>query len=979
MPDGKLLVGGSFNIIGGHKTQSIARLNTDGSADTSFKVGAGANGAISNLFLLNDGKILVSGVFMQFDNQNRKNIVRLNSDGSLDTSFNPNFGTAAVQIVVVQADGKMIITGDFTQINGTSRNGIARLNADGTLDASFESGSGFSASPAIYRGLIQPDGKIILAGRFTSFNGTPRSSILRLNADGSLDIAFNPNSLGDYIEIFDIALAPDGKIYVAGDLLGNSDVYRLNPDGSKDAGFPTIDSFSGGRIYDVTVQPDGKVLIAGGIDGIAINGTLHLGRLVFRFNPNGSKDESFARQTAGTSGDARSLLVQDDGKILVGGDFLNLNGLNRGGISRLNPNGQNDSSFNSFIGKPSYPMVFYPSPDGKIYIGGSFDTLGANSRPYLGRVNADGSVDTTFSLDSRVDNPIYAIAVQPDGKILLGGYTNGFFQPPGRGLWRINPDGSLDSSFDVQLPALEAVRTIELQPDGRILIGGGFTAVNGSNRKGIARVHIDGSLDHTFNPVLGGSGISAIAVQPDGKILLGGSFGTVSGTNTQNIVRLNSNGTVDSSFNSGSGASSSVNAIELSPDGKIYIGGSFSSYNGVSTSAIARINNNGTLDTSFIARNITSTVSTINLYNNGKILVSGTASVIADASPRRFIIRLLNNGVVDYSFDSGNINHPETTPAIYQTALLPNGTVLAAGAFSNINNTERFGIAQLKDNQSIPAPIFDLDGDGKTDLSVFRPSNASWYRTNSFNNLFRGVKFGLSGDKIAPADFDGDYRTDIAVFRPNDGSWYILKSGDGSFYGLQFGIAEDIPVPGDYDGDGRADIAVFRPSNSTWYRLNSSDNQFVTFKWGTSGDKPLLGDFDGDRKADYAVFRPSSGAWYVLKSSDNSFSGTNFGLEEDIPVPADYDGDGRTDISVFRPTAGSWYRINSSTNQFFGQQFGIAEDKPVPADYDGDGRADLGVFRSTQGIWYIERSSSGFFARQFGTDGDVPAPSAFRQ
>jgi probable HAF family extracellular repeat protein len=270
---------------------------------------------------------------------------------------------------------------------------------------------------------------------------------------------------------------------------------------------------------------------------------------------------------------------------------------------------------------------------------------------------------------------------------------------------------------------------------------------------------------------------------------------------------------------------------------------------------------------------------------------------------------------------------------------------------------------------------FDFDGDGKADISVFRPTTGGWYINRSSNNSFFGTGFGIAEDKPAAADFDGDGKTDIAVFRPSVGSWYRLNSSNNQFVGLQFGQAGDVPVPGDYDGDGKADISVFRPSTGSWYRLNSSNNQFVGIQFGTNGDVPIKGDFDGDGKSDLAVFRPINGAWYILRSTNGSFYGVGFGLQGDIPTPADYDGDGKTDVSVFRPSAGAWYRLNSSTNQFFGQQFGTAEDIPVAADYDGDGKADLAVFRPSAGGWYLQRSTSGFTGQQFGTTGDVPTPS----
>jgi hypothetical protein len=346
-----------------------------------------------------------------------------------------------------------------------------------------------------------------------------------------------------------------------------------------------------------------------------------------------------------------------------------------------------------------------------------------------------------------------------------------------------------------------------------------------------------------------------------------------------------------------------------------------------------------------------------------------------------------NNGSAvagsDYLAASGTLtfNPLETTKTvsvkINADALNEGNEAFFLSLTNAVNTANTTGQATVIIRNTARRQLFDYDGDGRADISVFRPADGAWYISNSSNNSFRGTQFGISTDKTAPADFDGDGKTDISVFR--EGFWYRINSSTNQFVGLQFGVAEDVPVPADFDGDGRADVAVFRPSDGTWYRLNSTDNQFVAFKWGTEGDKPIVGDFDGDNKADYAVYRSSASAWYILKSSDNSFYGVNFGVSEDIPTAADYDGDGKTDISVFRPSAGSWYRLNSSNNQFFGQQFGVSEDKPVAADYDGDGKADIAVFRPSAGAWYIQRSGSGFFAQQFGSNGDVPTPSAFGQ
>jgi CubicO group peptidase (beta-lactamase class C family) len=301
-------------------------------------------------------------------------------------------------------------------------------------------------------------------------------------------------------------------------------------------------------------------------------------------------------------------------------------------------------------------------------------------------------------------------------------------------------------------------------------------------------------------------------------------------------------------------------------------------------------------------------------------------------------------------------------------------------------NTGNYALYQLGDpatgSQNTTATTsqttrFDFDGDGKADLSVFRPSVGDWYISNSSNNAFIASQFGTNGDLITPADFDADGKTDISVFRPADGGWYRLNSTTNTFSAFQFGTSGDLPVPGDFDGDQKADLCVYRPSAGTWYSMDSSTNQFVAAQFGIAEDKPQVADFDGDGRSDLAVYRPSNGTWYRINSSNGAFIPYQFGTQEDKPVPADYDGDGRTDLAVYRPSAGDWYIINSTNASFTATHFGAGGDKPAPADFDGDGKADLAVFRPSSGIWYLLRTTAGFTGIQFGADADIPVPNAF--
>ena len=263
----------------------------------------------------------------------------------------------------------------------------------------------------------------------------------------------------------------------------------------------------------------------------------------------------------------------------------------------------------------------------------------------------------------------------------------------------------------------------------------------------------------------------------------------------------------------------------------------------------------------------------------------------------------------------------------------------------------------------------DFDSDGKTDLSVFRPSEGNWYLNRSTAG-FTVMNWGLSSDQLAPGDFDGDNKADVAVFRPSSGTWWILRSSDSGFSTTAFGLTGDVPVVGDYDGDFKSDIAVFRPSTNVWYVLKSTGGTIIT-PFGASGDLAVPADYDGDTKTDIAIYR--AGQWWIARST-GGVTVTTFGLGTDRPVPADFDGDNKDDIAVYRPSSGTWYMLRSTA----GTQvipFGISTDIPVPGDYDGDGKDDQAVYRN--GVWYLNRSTSGFLATPFGLSSDIAIPSEY--
>jgi hypothetical protein len=274
---------------------------------------------------------------------------------------------------------------------------------------------------------------------------------------------------------------------------------------------------------------------------------------------------------------------------------------------------------------------------------------------------------------------------------------------------------------------------------------------------------------------------------------------------------------------------------------------------------------------------------------------------------------------------------------------------------------------------------FDFDGDGRTDYSVFRPSDDAgapdFTVENSSSNSLALTAWGSTGDTAANADFDGDGRTDYAVFRTSSGIWYVLRSSDSSAMIVNFGLAGDRPTPFDFDGDGKADVGVYRPSTGVWYSISSGDGQINVRKFGLADDFPAVGDYDGDGRSDVAVFRPSTGVWYIDRSSDGAVAILPFGQVGDLPVAGDYDGDGKTDIAVYRPSEGVWYLLKTKLG-FGAVRFGQSGDLPLQADFDGDGQNDVSVYRPSTAVWYVIRSSDlSTTIRQFGNVGDQAVPS----
>jgi uncharacterized delta-60 repeat protein len=324
------------------------------------------------------------------------------------------------------------------------------------------------------------------------------------------------------------------------------------------------------------------VLICGGF--IFINGT-HVSNSA-RLNADGSLDSTF---NTGVVGGVVRIVLQPDGKLLIGGWFADQNGTNLGEIARLNADGSLDRSFNPGTGAENVVVTLALQSDGKVLIGGDFETVNGTNRNRIARLNTGGSLDGTFNPNLAPDSSVIYIAAQPDGKVLVGGDFSIVGGINRYLIARLNADGSLDTSFNPGTGLNRSVSSVALQPDGKVLINSGFTAVNGTNLNQIVRLNADGGLDSSFNPVTDAGGfVRSIALQSDGKVLIGGSFSLLNGTIYSKIARLNANGSLDNSFNPGRSAGY-VLTIALQPDGKMLICGDFTTVNGVVRPHVARL------------------------------------------------------------------------------------------------------------------------------------------------------------------------------------------------------------------------------------------------------------------------------------------------------------------------------------------------------------------------------------------------------
>jgi len=936
-------------------------------------------------------------------------------DASFSAVPSKVFPTGTLVQTLVQPDGKVIVYGPRMVAGGIARGEIVRLNVDGTVDPSFNyCGCGIAY---INNVMLAPDGKILVAGSDPGFG-----RIIRLNSDGTIDLTFSVSRAGPPPVMggndFTVsAIQSDGKVLAVNrsssqGFVGYS-LFRFNSGGTEDSGFAPIGIASGSPVYAyirISQLPDGRFYLA------STSGNFGSAASLTRRLANGAVDPTWEAPSFATSGfptrtSIGGISVSNDGSIFVAGTWDSVNGLDRKFLVKLLPAGNVDMSFNS-------PAVLNGGqvevlPDGKVLYSANIDISGLNK---LFRLNADGSPDGTYVQDPAVltllntwgidslqrttvyasttsgnrivrlnsngglDNSfvpiletygtVNALARQPDGKVLVAGVYTSMNGVVRTNFSRVNSDGSLDTTFDAGSGFSSPPSQLLVQADGRVIAVGEFTSYNGASVTGIVRINTDGSRDSTFNVTTSQSPRVA-ATRIDGRIIIGGSFTTVNGTARTGIARLNTDGSLDTAFNPIFGGGASIYSLAPLSDGNIMVGGAFSGVNGFNRSNFVRLTADGSLDQTFTATSVSSVTKLI-VQPDGKFLI-GTFS------PTSSISRRNTDGSVDSSFVSPSISASSSSDtAIDSMVLMPDGSILIGGVFNTVTGISRSYLTRLAPNGALDR-LFPSPSANARVRAIASDTTGKVLVGGDFSTVLGSTRAGIARLDVGPLrsstpfDFNGDGRADFSVFRPSTNQWYELFYGSSTFAAPVFGTAGDISAPADFDGDGTTDEAIFRPSTGTWWYQSSLDNTQKAQPWGTSGDIPLSSDFDGDGRADYVLFRPSNNTWYRL-STNLSQSTITFGQAGDKPQIGDFDGDGKADPAIFRPSDGNWwYAASSAGGQHRATRWGLAGDIPAPADYDGDKKTDHAVFRPSTGVWYVLNSTTGTSTiLPFGSNGDRP-------
>jgi uncharacterized delta-60 repeat protein len=692
----KIVLGGEFSVYNSEAHGRIVRILTDGSVDHSFVSGTGLNDQPMTIAVQTDNRIIAAGDFTSYNGTAVNRIVRLQENGAVDSSFLTGSGfNGIVRHSILQSDGKLVVLGGFTIYNGQPVKRLIRLNTNGIIDSTFNAYD--TTYAAARRFTIQPDGKIIVA-----LSTIEHLKLIRLNTDGTRDASYTAD-LASFDMSYNpipqaIAIQPDGKVIISGNgFQGNSQdiafLKRINTNGTEDTTFDPLNPEGAGGIYALSLQTDGKIIIAGHKE--RDSGVEHTNaQYIARLNADGTIDESFLHTNKYYSGaySVYTTTVLPNGKILAAGFFPEINTFSAHNIALLNTDGTLDILFNKTTGVNGTIKASAIQADQKIIIGGLFSGVQFQSRNHIARLLADGSLDNSFNPGTGTNGNVYAVTAQADGKIVIGGDFTTYNNQTVQNLVRVHANGNIDTTYTPTVNGI--VYSLEVQNDNKLIVGGSYVQVNGETRFNLVRLNSDGALDPAFiSEVTASENPSAVyttSILSDGKILVGGNFTAKHNTTTRkHLVRFNANGTVDETFQQVD--FSHYRDIAIQPDGKIIAcGGAVGRWPSGPTGFIDRYNADGTSDGTWensFEPGI-NPLYTLTLLSNGKTVVGGEFDWFFNQG-KEYIMLIDSTGNIDPSF-IGTINGP-----VYTSQAVANGKVIIGGAFEIYTGITRNNIARI--------------------------------------------------------------------------------------------------------------------------------------------------------------------------------------------------------------------------------------------------------------------------------------------
>jgi uncharacterized delta-60 repeat protein len=911
--NGKWIVAGSFSSINGHSTQNVARMNEDGTVDQSFIASAASfPGSIVSVATDQGGRVIVGmrGYGQQqYVNGNWVTVpavvlVRLNADGSKDGGFAPvfelptssyySFNESRINAVSVQSDGKILVGGNFDKVGGYTQPFLARLDQTGLLDQSYDpvitfgdnTYSPFNSGQEVQSIEVVAGDVAIIGGGFSGVNGYAQKAVAKITASGDLDLSFRVffNSSYSYswssASVFCARQDSQGRVVLVGsweDIEGRNNrnsAARVDQSGRLDWNF----SAPFGNQDRCVILPD-DYLVFGRTGSLSSNYVIQ-GALAGYFS-NGSRDPVFNVDLRRSNRPDFFAARAGSGPVIGGTWILEVNGQDITGLTALTSSGQTDAAFNVALNPPASGRSLLKLPSGGYLVGGGFTQCNGISRPRLALCNEDGTTNLAFDLGTGPDSSVDLIRTLPTGKVLIaGGFSkiNGIaaknialldFSKLGN-TTSVVVETILEARYGSQTMFADVTTLLQGKLTGGTLsVVASNSAMGGDPASGQSKTLTvryltnlgertasvsegqtlslpnrpwdSGLIDTAFRPTNSEYlSLTDAAGTPDGKVIVVGSFSTFAGQALPRMVRLNPDGSVDTSFQPQTGFSSFYPETVEAGLATLWIGGSSLRHTGASSSlGVYRLLINGTRDQTFSCPSFISSTEDLLALLDGRIFVVGSFSS-STAGDRKRVARLLYSGAVDQTFDSGE----SVNSTVNSLALITPSKLYLQGSFSAVQGLARNGFCLITLQTPVPSQttiitLGDMNESGRLSLLLHGRGEGE------------AIQWFQDGDPIQMANspslvFDpltmfnsGTYTASVTNMAGTTSPTASLEVAELSF--SQWAVANGLSgnASADKDGDGQSDFDEYlsrtnpQDGSSSFHSTIELAQDLIWISWST--------------------------------------------------------------------------------------------------------------------------------------------------